>query len=62
MLIEKYIGGSTSITYTDKRAGDVPFSLANIDRLKTLGLTAPILLEDGLKKTIEWYQKNLTKV
>ena len=42
------------------RAGDIPHSLANIDKAKkTLGYNPKYNLEDGLKEAVKWYWKNL---
>jgi UDP-N-acetylglucosamine 4-epimerase len=41
------------------RKGDIPHSLANIDKAKRLlGYNPSISVQDGLKKAFEWYQKN----
>lgn len=48
------------ITYGEKRAGDIPHSLANIDKAKKLlGYNPKYSLEAGLKEAIRWYWNNL---
>ncbi len=42
------------------REGDIPHSLASIDKAKTLlGYNPLYNVEDGLKKAVDWYWKNL---
>ena len=48
------------ILYGPNRAGDIPHSLASIDKAKTvLGYNPQFSLEKGLKEAIEWYWNNL---
>ena len=50
------------IEYGPNRAGDIPHSLASIDKAKTyLGYNPKYSLQDGLKEAIDWYWKNLIK-
>ena len=46
--------------YGPARAGDIPHSLASIEKAKRLLYYAPILnVEDGLKEAVKWYWENL---
>ena len=46
--------------YGPARAGDIPHSLASIEKAKRLLFYSPILnVEDGLKEAVKWYWKNL---
>lgn len=48
------------IVYGANRVGDIPHSLASIDKAKTiLGYTPKYSLQEGLKEAITWYWKNL---
>jgi UDP-N-acetylglucosamine 4-epimerase len=48
------------ILYGPNRAGDIPHSLASIDKAKTfLGYDPQFSLEKGLKEAIAWYWHNL---
>jgi UDP-N-acetylglucosamine 4-epimerase len=48
------------IVYGENRAGDIPHSLASIDKAKTiLGYDPKYSLQDGLKEAVSWYWKNL---
>ena len=48
------------IVYGENRAGDIPHSLASIDKAKTvLGYDPKYSLQTGLKEAISWYWKNL---
>ena len=49
-----------AIVYGENRAGDIPHSLASIDKAKTiLGYDPKYSLQDGLKETVSWYWNNL---
>ncbi|MFH7004505.1 SDR family oxidoreductase [Flavobacterium bizetiae] len=48
------------IVYGANRAGDIPHSLASIEKAKTiLGYDPKYSLQDGLKEAVNWYWKNL---
>ena len=48
------------IVYGVNRAGDIPHSLASIDKAKNiLGYNPKYSLQDGLKEAVSWYWKNL---
>lgn len=48
------------ITYGSKREGDIPHSLANIEKAKKLLSYQPkFSLKDGLKESAQWYWENL---
>ncbi len=48
------------IEYGPNRAGDIPHSLASIEKAKTLlGYNPQFSLQQGLKEAVEWYWENL---
>ena len=48
------------VVYGNERAGDIPHSLASIEKAKNLLQYEPkFSLKDGLKEAIDWYWKNL---
>jgi UDP-N-acetylglucosamine 4-epimerase len=48
------------IEYGPNRAGDIPHSLASIDKAKLLlGYDPKFSLQDGLKEAVSWYWENL---
>lgn len=48
------------ILYGENRAGDIPHSLASIDKAKKiLGYNPKYSLQEGLKEAIDWYWNNL---
>src|SRR6478736_777026 len=50
------------IEYGPNRAGDIPHSLASIDKAKTiLGYNPKFSLQEGLKEAVGWYWENLSK-
>jgi UDP-N-acetylglucosamine 4-epimerase len=50
------------IEYGPNRAGDIPHSLASIDKAKTiLGYNPKFSLQEGLKEAVGWYWENLRK-
>ena len=49
-----------TIVYGPNRAGDIPHSLASIDKAKRLlGYNPKFSIEDGLKEAVKWYWENL---
>ena len=49
-----------AIEYGPNRAGDIPHSLASIEKAKTLlGYNPQFSLQQGLKEAVEWYWDNL---
>jgi UDP-N-acetylglucosamine 4-epimerase len=49
-----------AIEYGPNRAGDIPHSLASIDKAKTmLGYNPKYSLQEGLKEAVGWYWNNL---
>lgn len=52
--------GSVPIIYGPNRAGDIPHSLASIDKAKMLlGYNPKHSMQEGLKEAVEWYWNNL---
>jgi UDP-N-acetylglucosamine 4-epimerase len=50
------------IEYGPNRAGDIPHSLASIDKAKTmLGYEPKFSLQEGLKEAVSWYWENLVR-
>ncbi|KAF2325908.1 MAG: SDR family oxidoreductase [Flavobacterium nitrogenifigens] len=49
-----------SVIYGENRVGDIPHSLASIDKAKNmLGYDPKYSLQEGLKEAVGWYWKNL---
>jgi len=49
------------IVYGPNRAGDIPHSLASIEKAKELlGYNPKYSLQEGLKEAVDWYWKNLS--
>ncbi|MDL2143303.1 SDR family oxidoreductase [Flavobacterium tructae] len=64
--LKEYLGAFDSkisdveIVYGANRAGDIPHSLASIDKArKMLGYDPKYSLQEGLKEAVSWYWKNL---
>ncbi|MDX1446650.1 SDR family oxidoreductase [Lishizhenia sp.] len=52
--------GDVEVIYGPNRAGDIPHSLASIDKAKELlGYDPKFKLQDGLKEALKWYWENL---
>ncbi len=56
MKIIEITGATSSIIFDKPRPGDIRHSLADITEIKKLGFEPEWPLEEGLKKTVEWYQ------
>jgi UDP-N-acetylglucosamine 4-epimerase len=51
---------NVSIEHGPNRAGDIPHSLASIDKAKELlGYDPKFSLQEGLEEAVDWYWKNL---
>ncbi|NLO89191.1 MAG: NAD-dependent epimerase/dehydratase family protein [Clostridia bacterium] len=58
-IIEKYIGTKAKLVYKDFHKADLYETWANIDKAeKLLGWQPNICLEEGIKKTVEWFKEN----
>lgn len=54
---------TVEIKYGPTRAGDIPHSLASIDKAKSLlGYAPEFSIEQGIEEAIDWYWKNLKEV
>lgn len=52
--------GTVSVEYGPNRAGDIPHSLASIDKAKDLlGYNPQYSMQEGLKEAVGWYWNNL---
>ncbi|MGW9686020.1 SDR family oxidoreductase [Flagellimonas sp. 2504JD1-5] len=65
-LLKKYLGDYDSgietieVNYGPNRQGDVPHSLASVEKAKTLlGYSPRYDITKGLKEAVDWYWKNL---
>lgn len=65
-LLKKYLSefdpeiASIKIQYGPERAGDIPHSLASVEKAKSLlGYKPSHTLEQGLKESVRWYWENL---
>ena len=59
-LINELLGRNVAPKHVEPRPGDVKHSLAAIDEARQLLGYEPIVkFEDGLRRAIEWYRKNL---
>ncbi len=57
--IQKILGKSIKVKYTDARIGDVKHSLADISKAKeVLGYEVLVPFEEGLEKTTRWFAEN----
>ncbi len=59
-LTKKVVGGETTIQWDDTKPDGTPKRKLDISRLKKLGWTASISLEEGIKLTYDWYLRQKT--
>lgn len=57
MKIIEITGTTSSIVFDKPRPGDIRHSQADITEIKKLGFEPEFSLEEGLKKTVEWYRE-----
>ncbi|NJE00273.1 SDR family oxidoreductase [Thermococcus sp. LS1] len=58
MKIIEITNATSSILFDKPRPGDIRHSQADISEIRKLGFEPEWTLEDGLKKTVEWYKNN----
>jgi len=57
--IEELVGKKAVIEYLDKHPADVPATWADISKARELlGWEPKVKMEEGLRKSVEWYQEN----
>ena len=61
-LISKLIGFKGKIIFDKKMPDGTPRKILDIAKIKKIGWRPKIKLEDGLKKTIDWYRLNLKNI
>jgi UDP-glucose 4-epimerase len=59
--INKIVGKDVAPIYGEPRPGDIKHSQAEISRAKEkLGYEPQVTFEEGLRRTIDWYRRNIT--
>jgi GDP-L-fucose synthase len=61
-LIKKIVGYNGEIVWDTSKPDGMPRKVLDISKIKNTGWEASIKLEDGLKKTYEWYKENLGNI
>ena len=59
LTVQKTIGHQGQIVWDTTKPDGTPRKLMDVSRLKTMGWMPKIELEEGIKKTYEWYQENV---
>lgn len=57
--IRDVVGSESKITYDDSKPDGTPRKLMDVSRLKKLGWTPRVSLEEGIKRTYAWYLREL---
>ena len=58
-LIEKYLGRKAEIVFKEFHKADLKATWADITKAKNLlGWEPKISLEEGIRRTVEWFEKN----
>ena len=58
-LIEKYLGKKAEVVYKDFHKADLKATWADISKAqKLLGWSPKVPLEEGIKRTVEWFRQN----
>jgi UDP-N-acetylglucosamine 4-epimerase len=61
--LKRLAGSDVDVVHAPERIGDVKHSLADISKARRLlGYSPDVSVEEGLKKTFEWYKKRLNVV
>ena len=60
MMLNKILDRKINTTFTKPRQGDIKHSVADITKAKKmLGYEPKISLEEGLKKTVRYYEEDM---
>jgi GDP-L-fucose synthase len=59
--IRDVVGSESRITYDDSKPDGTPRKLMDVSRLKKLGWTPRVSLEEGIKRTYAWYLRELDR-
>lgn len=59
LLIKNVVGFEGEMKYDLSKTGGTPSKLLNISRIKKLGWEAKNNLEEGLRRTYDWYNKQV---
>jgi GDP-L-fucose synthase len=59
LMIQKIIGHRGNIIWDTSKPDGTPRKLLDVSRLKNLGWTPSISLEDGIRRTYQWYLENI---
>ncbi len=60
-LIQKVVGHEGEIIWDSSKPDGTPRKLMNVDKMKNTGWEASTSLEDGIKKTYQWFLENQNK-
>lgn len=61
-IVKKCVGYEGNIVWDSSKPDGTPRKLLDISKLKALGWSPKINLNDGIKRTYEWYKKILTNI
>lgn len=61
-LVASAVGYSGDIAWDTSKPDGTPRKLLDVSKLKDAGWTASISLEEGIRKTVEWYRQNSLSV
>jgi len=62
-LVQKHVGKKAVIRVLKDQAGDVPYTCANVNKADVLlGYNAKVPFEEGIRRTVEWYNDAYGKV
>jgi GDP-L-fucose synthase len=57
LLAKRVVGFDGGISYDLSKPDGMPRKLLNVTRLRSLGWKATTTLEEGIKRTYDWYRK-----
>ncbi len=60
LLVKGVVGYTGDIEYDIEKPDGTPRKLLDVSRLRDLGWQPKLSLEEGIKKTYEWYCQNAT--
>jgi len=58
-LIQKTVGYEREVIWNSEMPDGTPRKLLDVTRMKDMGYDAPTSLQDGIRKTYQWYLENI---
>jgi len=59
-VVRDQVNPSLNLSFDPSKPAGAPYRIASIDKLADVGYTPDVSLEEGVKRTVEWYRENIS--